>query len=193
MSAPTPWSARRPVILGLLTLLVLIGGFGAWATQTQISGAIVASGQIEVERNRQVVQHPDGGVVDEILVKEGDRVEAGQALIRLDPTLLRARLETAESQLYEFMARRARLSAELSGAAGITFPPELVAEAENDPAVQELIDGQVRLFNARAESVAKSVELLVGRRNQIGRQIEGITAQQEALTSQLDLIQQELQ
>ncbi|MFM7443010.1 MAG: HlyD family type I secretion periplasmic adaptor subunit, partial [Tabrizicola sp.] len=71
------WSARRPIILGMLTLAVLVFGFGLWSTMTTLSGAVVASGRIEVEQNRQVVQHPDGGVVAEILVTEGAVVEAG--------------------------------------------------------------------------------------------------------------------
>ena len=80
------WSATRPMMLGLIALLVLVGGFGTWAVFAQITGAVITSGQIEVERNRQVVQHPDGGVVAEILVDEGDTVAAGDLLIRLDRT-----------------------------------------------------------------------------------------------------------
>ena len=71
------WSARTPVVVGFLGLAVLLGGFGVWATQTEIAGAIIASGRIEVDQNRQIVQHPDGGVVVEISVDEGSRVEAG--------------------------------------------------------------------------------------------------------------------
>ena len=82
------WSARGPLILGFAGLLVLLGGFGTWAAVSEIAGAVVAPGRIEVERNRQVVQHPDGGVVSEILVDEGDEVKEGQLLIRLDSTLL---------------------------------------------------------------------------------------------------------
>jgi len=107
-----PWSARRPLLLGFLALLVLVGGFGTWAVMARISGAVIVSGQVEVEQNRQVVQHPDGGVVDELLVKEGDRIEGGDILIRLDPTAIRAELNTIESQLHEVQARRARLEAE---------------------------------------------------------------------------------
>ncbi|KAF0677306.1 HlyD family type I secretion periplasmic adaptor subunit [Profundibacterium mesophilum] len=192
MSETRIWSARGPLLLGFMALLLLVAGFGTWSTFTQISGAIVAPGQIEVERNRQVVQHPDGGVVDEILVSEGDEVTAGEVLIRLDSTLLRARFETAESQLYEFMARRARLEAELDGATEITFPAELREAADARPELRELLEGQERLFAARAESQRKSEEQLAGRSTQIERQIEGIEAQQAALTSQIELIGEEL-
>ena len=103
------WSAGKPVFLGLLALTALCGGFGTWAALSNISGAIVASGQIEVDRNRQVVQHPDGGVVAEIAVDEGVLVAAGDVLLRLDDTLLKSELAITESQLYELMARRGRL------------------------------------------------------------------------------------
>ena len=78
------WSPRKPLILGLVAVLLLVGGLGTWAVTTSLAGAIVAHGMIEVESNRQAVQHPDGGVVDEILVREGDVVDADQVLIRLD-------------------------------------------------------------------------------------------------------------
>lgn len=188
----SPWSATRPVLVGLIALAALVGGFGSWAGMTQISGAIIARGRIEVDRNRQVVQHPDGGVVEEILVENGDRVEAGDTLIRLDPTLLRSRLATAETQLYEIMARRGRLEAERDDRAGIAFDAELRKAAAADPGVRELMEGQERLHRARALSTERAVEQLRGRRQQISRQIEGIEAQREALNAQLDLIREEL-
>ena len=83
MSEKKKWSARKPLIIGILSVLILVGGFGTWAVMTKIAGAVVASGVIEVDRNRQVVQHIDGGIVAEILVDDGDLVEAGQ-LPRID-------------------------------------------------------------------------------------------------------------
>ena len=98
------------MILGLLSACrSLVGGFGSWSVMTNIAGAIVTSGQLEVEQNRQVVQHPDGGVVAEIAVKEGDTVEAGDLLLRLDGAMLQSELAIVEGQLFEIMARRARL------------------------------------------------------------------------------------
>jgi len=86
----------RPMGIGLLALLLLVGGFGSWAALTNISGAVIASGQIEVDQNRQVVQHPDGGVILEIIVDEGDFVEADQLLLRLDPSDLKSELAIVE-------------------------------------------------------------------------------------------------
>ncbi len=188
-----PWSARRPLLIGLLALLVLVGGFGTWAVMARISGAVIVSGQVEVEQNRQVVQHPDGGVVEELLVKEGDRVEGGDILIRLDPTSIQTELNTIESQLHEVQARRARLEAERDDLDEITFDPELFEAARENPEVADLIEGQRRLFRARLETLAKSTEQLQKRRAQIANQIEGIEAQQEALEKQLALIGQELE
>jgi multidrug efflux pump subunit AcrA (membrane-fusion protein) len=111
MSERPIWSARRQITAGLIAMAVLVFGFGGWAALAEISGAVVAMGRIEVEQNRQVVQHPDGGVVSEILVAEGQRVEAGDVLIRLDGSLLGSELAIVEGRLTEIQARRARLEA----------------------------------------------------------------------------------
>lgn len=191
MSTP-PFSTRKHMTIGITALLVLVLGFGGWASLTTISGAIIASGRIEVDQNRQVVQHPDGGVVREILVKEGDTVTAEQTLIRLDPTQLDAELAIVEGQLFELMARRGRLTAEQNNRDIITFDPVLLHHADLNPNVRELVDGQKRLFDARRVSIANEIEQLSKRRAQILDQIDGITAQQTAMERQLDLIEQEL-
>lgn len=186
------WSARGPILLGVVSLVVLLGGFGVWAVRANIAGAVVASGRIEVDRNRQVVQHPDGGVVTEILVEEGDTVAAGAVLIRLDPTLLRSQRLIVEGQLFELMARRARLEAERDSAKGLIFDPELLLIADGRPEVADLLAGQERLFFARGDSVARETEQLEKRRGQIQSQIGGIEAQKTSLGEQLNLIEEEL-
>lgn len=187
------YSARKPITIGLIGLVILVGGFGYWAVASQIAGAVVASGRIEVDRNRQVVQHLDGGVVSEILVDEGDTVPVGQTLIRLDAKLLSSQLLIVEGQLFELMSRRGRLSAEREGLDEITFDPELLEVANQRPEVASLIAGQRRLFYARQDTIARETEQLEKRRSQIENQIEGITAQQESLRSQLELIKEELE
>ncbi|SFT56750.1 HlyD family type I secretion periplasmic adaptor subunit [Sedimentitalea nanhaiensis] len=186
------WSARKPIVFGLFGLLILLGGFGTWAVVTNIAGAIIASGRIEVDRNRQVVQHPDGGVVSEILVDEGDTVALGQVLIRLDANLLKSELVIIEGQLFELMARRGRLEAERDGTETIDFDPILRDAAKGRPEVADLIEGQRRLFLARRDSVARESEQLQKRRGQIGNQIDGIDAQQDSLQRQIQLIGKEL-
>ncbi len=185
-------SIRRPVILGLVAALALVLGFGLWATLTHISGAIVAQGQIEVERDRQVVQHPDGGVVAEILVSEGARVAAGQVLLRLDGAALRSELTIVEDQLTELAGRAARLTAERDGLARLEFPVDILTLADTSEAVASQLDGQRRLFEARAATLAEQRALLARRIDQITAQSNGISAQSAALTRQLDLIEQEL-
>ena len=189
---PNRWSAWRPVVIGFLGLAVLVGGFGTWATMSNIAGAIVASGRIEVDRNRQVVQHDTGGTVAEILVDEGDSVDAAQILIRLDPQQLESQLAIVEGQLYELMARRGRLEAERDETDKVSFEPELIEAGANNADLQELIDGQRNLFFARRDSVAKEIEQLGKRRSQIGNQIDGVTAQESSLARQLALIEEQL-
>jgi len=193
MMQKSQWSVRMPLIVGLLALGTLVGGFGYWSVASTLAGAIVASGQVEVDQNRQVVQHPDGGVVASIKVDEGDMVAAGDVLIQLDPTLLQSNLNVTESQLFEIMARQARLKAERDDSPVMEPTPALAQAAVNNAQVQDLIDGQQRLFDARRESVARETEQLERRKAQIANQIDGIDAQFNALTRQLELIAQELQ
>jgi HlyD family secretion protein len=192
MSVKKKWSARKPLAIGLLAVLVLVGGFGTWSVMTKIAGAVVASGTIEVDRNRQVVQHIDGGIVAEILVDEGDLVSPGQVLIRLDTVELTSRLVIYESQLFELMARRGRLEAELDDSEEISFDDELLSAAAAQPDIQDLVDGQTRLLNARRDTKARETEQLEKRRDQIEEQIRGIQAQQTSLQVQLGLIGEEL-
>lgn len=185
-------SARGSVLFGLLTLALLVGGFGLWAASTKIAGAVVAPGQVEVEQNRQIVQHPDGGVVATIFVKNGDVVAAGAPLIQLDGTLLMSELAIVEGQFFEILARRGRLEAERDDASSLNFPAELVEAAKTRPDIAALRAGQEKLFAARQETAANELEQLQKRRAQIVNQIEGIAAQRRSASDQLGLIEQEL-
>ncbi len=186
------YPARTPLIIGFLALACLVGGFGTWAVRSSIAGAVVSSGRIEVDRNRQVVQHPDGGVVDQILVEEGDMVPLGATLIRMDSKLLKSELSIIEGQLYELMSRRGRLEAERDDLPDVVFDTELLQAAADNPDVAELVDGHRRLLEARRESTGREIEQLNKQREQIGNQIEGIQAQQASFRRQLELIESEL-
>jgi len=192
MSGENKWTAWRPVAVGMIGIAVLFGGFGYWSVSSNIAGAIISSGRIEVDRNRQVVQHDTGGTVAQITVDEGDLVKAGDLLLQLDPDQILSELTLIEGQLFELMARRGRLEARRDGRAAITFDPELVAVGAANPDAQELMEGQRNLFQARADSVAREIEQLGKQRNQIEDQIKGILAQEDALATQLDLIEQQL-
>jgi HlyD family secretion protein len=184
------WSARSPLLTGFLCLGLLVGGFGTWASTSYIMGAVIAHGRVEVAQNRQVVQHPDGGVVQEILVKEGQQVRQGDLLIRLDPEQIRSDLAVIEGQLLEVLARRARLEAEETGADSLTYDP-LLLETDN-PNAQDLMKGSETLFRARLETAERETEQLRRQQEQIADQVEGIKAQQAAIVTQIDLVSQEL-
>ena len=178
------WSVAPFLWVGGVVSLMLVAGFGGWASFAQIGGAILAEGRIEVDQNRQVIQHPFGGQVASILVAEGDTVEQGQVLITLDPSELASERAVVQSQLAELTARRARLIAERDGALAVTFDA-----GATDP---EAVAGQERLFAARLASDQNEVAQFERRKSQIADQITGIEAQRQSIEQQLALIDQEL-
>ena len=184
--------SRMPLVLGWAALALLLGGFATWSVTTDISGAIIVPGQIEVEQNRQIVQHPAGGVVGEVLVGEGDTVTAGQVLIRLDDTGPKSELAVIEGQYFELVARRGRLEAERDNLDRIIFDPRLLAEAEGNPDLGALIDGQARLFEARVTSLQSEASQLREREVQIRAQIDGLKAQLVSYEKQIVLLNKEL-
>lgn len=186
------WSMGKPLVIGFCALLALLLGFGLWGATADLAGAIVASGQIEVEQNRQIVQHPDGGVVASVEVIEGQRVEAGEILLRLDGTLITSELAIVESNLDELTVQRARLEAERDGANEITFPPALLEAAKSRVELAGQITAQSNLFKARAEADATYKQQLGRQIDQIHSRVKGIDAQAKAIEIQLELIQQEL-
>ena len=188
----TTWSATRPVMIGVLTIVLLIGGFMTWALVTNIGGAIIAPGVIQVEQNRQVVQHLDGGVVSEINVTEAQSVQAGDLLIRLDGGQLKAELAIVEGQLYDSMARRARLEAERDDAGEPSFPRDLLDLAQTRTDIAEQIEGQRRLFTARKETQSAQISQLNKRMDQIISQVDGIAAQTDAIEDQISLVTPEV-
>lgn len=192
MTTPTqPWSAARPLFWGFATLAVLIGGLGAWSVFTTLSGAIISHGQIEVSQKRQIVQHPDGGVVREILVREGMEVAEGDVLMQLDGSELQSELTIVEDQLLELGARQARLEAQSRAASELVFPPDLVQVADTADAA-EILAGQQSLFQNQAEILAQTMDQRQTRIRQIDSQIEGLAAQQDAIRAQITLLETEL-
>ncbi|RNF35606.1 HlyD family type I secretion periplasmic adaptor subunit [Paracoccus methylarcula] len=189
---PERWSVRGSLMLGIFAIILLFGGFGVWAFQSRIAGAVVAPGQVEVQQQRQVVQHPDGGVVEEIPVEEGETVAAGQVLLRLDGTLLMTELAIVEGQYFEILARRGRLEAERADAEAPDFPDELLESAGQDPKLAKLVAGQESLFTARRDTLHQSLEQLAKQSQQVNSQVTGIDAQLAALAEQRELIGQEL-
>lgn len=186
------WSARQPIWTGIVTIALLIAFFGGWGMLTTISGAVVAPGVVQVEQNRQVVQHPDGGVVAEIAVQEAQTVKSGDLLIRLDGAQIKAELTIVEGQLFDAMARKARLEAERDDLTELVFPAELTGLAATRPDVAEQIEGQKRLFIARLETQNAQIDQLGQRLDQIASQGEGVAAQMASLNDQIGLLQPEI-
>lgn len=192
MTEAVKWSMSRPLWAGWVTTAVLVVGFGGWSLLTSIAGAVVTSGQIEVDQQRQVVQHPDGGVIEEITVKDGQVVAAGDLLLRLDGGAIRSELAIVEGQLFELLAQRVRLEAERDDRTTLEFTGELADLSASRVDVAALLTGQQNLFTTRAETAAKQTEQLIRRMIQIDAQVTGTDAQLVALGTQQDLIGQEL-
>ncbi len=192
-AAPPGFSSRRPLALGFLTLALLAAGLFGWGALASISGAVIATGRVEVETREQVVEHIDGGTVGEILVRGGDRVESGEVLIRLDGALLRSEAAVLEAEAAELAARRNRLEAEFRDAGAIAWDGELAALAKTEASVREVLDGQRRLFEARRSSRTAQVKQLRERIGQTGKQIAGLEAQADAVRRQRGFIGRELE
>ncbi|MBO6792253.1 MAG: HlyD family type I secretion periplasmic adaptor subunit [Dinoroseobacter sp.] len=184
--------ARRPIVMGLVAILVLVGGIGTWSVQSRIAGAVIASGLIQVENKQQVIQHPQGGVVGEILARDGDHVEAGDPVLRLDDTLLRSELAIITRQLNEIKARAARLEAERDTKGEVEFETALAESAASDPEVQDLIAGQVQLFEARKLALQQEAAQIDQQITQTGEQIVGVQAQLNSIERQTSLVADEL-
>lgn len=186
------WSIQKPAIVGFTTLFLLVICLGVWSVSTTITGAIIASGKIEVEQNRQIVQHPDGGVVEAIYVVEGQTVKAGDTLVRLSDAAVKSELTIVEGRLLEVAARRDRLVAERDDRATVIFRPKVLQAAQDSATVAELVEGQRNLFQARKDNLAQQLLQLEERGTQILSQVSGLDANVGALKTQRSLIDQEL-
>src|SRR5262245_50798632 len=144
-------SIRRHLMIGLLALALVGGGLGVWAAIAQLAGAVVAGGVLVVESSVKKVQHPTGGVIGELLVKEGSHVEAGEILIKLDETQTRANLQVVANGIDELLAREARLEAERNGLDKVEFPETLLSRV-SEPLVQKVVTGEQNHFKFRLES-----------------------------------------
>ena len=182
---------RKLNLIGLFLVAVLIGGVGGWATTSQLAGAVIAPGTIVVESNVKKVQHPTGGVVGEILVKEGSEVKDGDVVLRLDDTVTRSTLGVVRSQLDETLAREARLLTERDDADAIVFPARLTSRRD-DPSVAMALAGEEKLFESRRTARAGQRSQLRERITQLNEEVRGLSAQLAAKENELELIKTEL-
>jgi HlyD family secretion protein len=192
-----PWEDAAPardfriggrVFAGAALAVLLVAGAGGWAATARLTGAVIAHGAVTVEQNLKAIQHRDGGIVSEIAVREGDRVAAGQVLIRLDDARTRAELAIVRAQLVELAAKRARLLAELDGLAAIEVPPHLPIA---DPEVAAILQGETRLFSGnRSERESRRQQLELGI-DQIAEEIQGLRAQRRSKRAEIELVETE--
>jgi HlyD family secretion protein len=188
---PDPTDARGALWTGLATALILVGGLGGWGALSSIDGAILAQGQVEALRTRLVLQHPEGGRIAELAVRDGQPVAAGDLILRLDPGLLRAEREIVEGQYVEALARTARLMAERDDSADLTIPDRLLPAADT-PEVRDRIAGQRQMLAARRQTLDRQIAQLDQRRAQARAQQAGLTAQIAALDDEVALLRQDL-
>lgn len=184
-------SLRHHIAVGIAAIVVLVGGVGGWAATTVLSSAVIASGILVVEGNIKQVQHPTGGVIAELLVHDGDPVEAGDVLARLDATVTKANLSVVTKNLNQLLARQARLEAERDGAAEIAVPQELLSRVDAAE-VDAILASERRLFEHRRIARDGQKSQLQEQIAQLGEQIRGYEAQETAIQEQLVLAETEL-
>lgn len=186
-----PSSLRGPTIAGVAILLLCVGGFGVWAARAPLDGAVVVSGSFVATGQNKHVQHLEGGIIREMAVREGDLVEAGQPLLRLDPTAAQAKLRRLELRHNRLLIMKARLLAELEAAETFALPDGLIGEAR-DPEVRALFERQLVELRARREKQATEEEVLRKEIASLQESIVGYASQIESTRARLALFGEEL-
>lgn len=183
-------SIKRHFLVGFAASVLLFGVVGTWAALTNIAGAIVGSGHFVVNTYVKKIQHPKGGIVDEILVSEGQVVSAGETLMRLDPTQVQASLAIVSKRLDELNARRLRLEAERDDRDGFA-PEEATAPFALTNDVDE-VNAEKRIFTFRKESRESKKARLRERIIQFNHEIDGLKAQEVAYSDGLSVLHSEI-
>ena len=183
MTAPSSTSRRsirRHLLTGVLVAGALIASVAGWAGTAKLAGAVIANGVVVVDSEVKKVQHPTGGIVGELRVRNDQRVNAGDVVVRLDETQTKANLAVFTKSLDELYARQARLEAEKDGAETIRFPADLLAREANDLQVAHILEGERKLFGLRSEARNGQKAQLRERTAQLKEQVSGLTEQIEA-------------
>jgi HlyD family secretion protein len=191
---PAVESIQRYTIVGMIMFGTVAFGIGGWATTTQLSGAVIAQGVVVVDSSVKKVQHATGGIVGELRVREGDRVNAGDILIRLDETQTLANATIVTKSLDELLARQARLETERDGAEQIVFPKALLDRTkENNSEASRAIVAERTLFDLRHQARSGQKAQLQEKSAQLENEIKGFTGQADAKQREVDLIRKELE
>lgn len=184
-------SIRGHLIVGAVGFTALVGLFGGWAIGTEIAGAVIAQGALVVESSLKKVQHPVGGVVNELMVRDGDRVKAGDVVMRIDSTMTKANLAIILKSLDQFAARKARLESERDKAGMVVFPQTLTERA-GDQEVAAMMHAEQRLYESRRDVRESKKRQLDRRVQQLGDEISGMEAERAANQREQALVTEEL-
>jgi HlyD family secretion protein len=185
-------SIRGPVLAGSAVCLVFFGGLSAWSSLAPLASAALGHGVVTPDGSRRTVQHLEGGIVGQLLVREGSRVEQGQPLLVLEDKAARATRDTARSQIRQLRAVEARLQAERAQAASVDFVHDDTSPAGNGE-VESVRRGQRELFQQRREALLGRKGLLDRRIGQLREEINGLRAQISSQAAQLALVADEMQ
>ncbi len=190
-SIATDAGVRRLIVRGAVVVGVFFVVLGGWAAVARLDSAAVSPGVVQSDGSRRIVQHPEGGVVSAVLVKEGDLVRQGQELVRLDQVQARSAADIATASVDALSAMIARLEAEQAGSGRIAFPKGLTDRAR-DPAIAQLMNTETRLFRARRADLTGAGGALGQQIGQARSQASGYSGEITALDRQYALIQDEL-
>jgi len=185
----------RVAVMGYLLIFLTFGVMGMWAAVTKIDRAVAAPGVVSLETNRKTVEHLEGGIIREILVKEGEAVEQGSILFRLENVQSNANVQELENQLYLYLAMEARLVAERDQKNEIDWPQEIVSglgAASDNHNVNHIVTDEVAEFNKRRSSLEDQINVLKSRIDQTGDEVHGLQLQKESAEHQVDYINKEL-
>jgi len=184
-------SPKPYITFGLIVILVFFGGFGLWSAFGKMEGAIIAPGIIKVEKNRRDVQHLEGGIVDKIWVRDGDKVTKGEKLLTVRSATVSANVDLLIGQLDATLAMRARLTAERDLADNITWPDELSSRLQ-DNNVQEILHAEEQIFKSQRDSLKGQIKLFETQILQIKEQMTGLREQVLSETNILRILREEL-
>ncbi|EKE18201.1 MAG: Type I secretion membrane fusion protein, HlyD family, partial [uncultured bacterium] len=183
---------KKVVRFGMITLVLGLGGFLLWAALAPLDEGVPGSGIVSVDTKRKTIQHLRGGLVESIAVREGDRVKAGDVLLQLNDTDVKAQLDIVRGQYSVVKAMESRLLAERDGRNTVTFPPALLEAAKTDLRAAEAISAQGQLFAARKSALTSELgtmdEAIIG----MQQQIIGLQSVESGKKTQIDLINKEL-
>lgn len=184
--------ARPTILIGLILMILLFGVVGLWAALVPLKSGAVAMGRVISESNSKEIQHLEGGIIKEILVHDGDAVKAGQVLVRLDATTVKAKSDQVLGQYLAAKATESRLIAERDGKPSITFPAEYLKQESLNPKVKDALETQRHLFASRRDSLTGQIGVLNEKAGQSSEEIRGLREQITAYNTQIELLNQEI-